>query len=135
MGRKERCGDLSDCEDAMAADGGRGIGAREDWPDDAGRYVMSVAVSMTGVDAHRIRKYEDVGLVKPSRSRGGQRLFSDPDVARIREIARLESEGVNLKGVEVILRMQGDDVRCGGGVGQGTDPRKASSDNYKDGGN
>ncbi len=67
---------------------------------------MSVAVSMTGVDAHRIRKYEAAGLVTPARTSGGQRLFSDRDVSRIREIAGLEAEGINLKGIEVIIHMK-----------------------------
>ncbi len=77
-----------------------------EWGEDAGRYVMSVAVSMTGVDAHRIRKYETAGLVTPARTEGGQRLFSDRDIVRIREVARLEAEGVNFKGIAMILGMQ-----------------------------
>ena len=76
------------------------------WGQDAGRYVMSVAVAMTGVDAHRIRKYEAAGLVTPARTAGGQRLFSDRDVSRIRESAGLEAEGINLKGSEVIIHMK-----------------------------
>ena len=83
----------------MAADGA--------WTEESGRYVMSVAVSMTGVDAYRIRKYEGAGLVRPTRTEGGQRLFSDRDIRRIREVARLEGEGVNLKGIAVILNMRG----------------------------
>ncbi|MFW6103094.1 MAG: MerR family transcriptional regulator [Chloroflexota bacterium] len=71
-----------------------------------GKYVMSVAVRLTGVEASRIRRYESAGLVSPDRTAGGQRLFSDPDIDVIREVARLENEGVNLKGIEVILRMK-----------------------------
>lgn len=86
---------------------------------------MSVAVTMTGVDAHRIRKYEDAGLVTPSRTSGGQRLFSDRDVARIREVARLEHEGVNLKGIEVILQMRGEGT--GGGQDRSDDRRSSEA--------
>jgi MerR family transcriptional regulator/heat shock protein HspR len=75
---------------------------------------MSVAVSLTGVDAYRIRRYEAVGLVRPGRTEGGRRLFSDREVARIREVARLEAEGVNLRGIEVILRMKGGAQAEGG---------------------
>ncbi len=71
-----------------------------------GKYVMSVAVRLTGVGASRIRRYESAGLVSPGRTAGGQRLFSDPDIDLIREVARLKNEGVNLKGIEVILRMK-----------------------------
>lgn len=71
-----------------------------------GKYVMSVAVRLTGVGAARIRRYESAGLVAPRRTAGGQRLFSDYDIDLIQEVARLESEGVNLKGIEVILNMK-----------------------------
>jgi len=81
--------------------------AREEWTEDSGRYVISVAVSLTGVDAYRIRRYEALGLVRLARTEGGRRLFSDSDVARIREVTRLEGEGVNLRGIQVILRMKG----------------------------
>ena len=90
----------------MAAEEGRRNRGGPDWGDDAGRYVMSVAVAMTGVDAHRIRKYEESGLVMPMRTADGQRLFSDRDIARIREVVGLEAKGVNLKGIEVILGMR-----------------------------
>ncbi len=71
-----------------------------------GKYVMSVAVRLTGVGAARIRRYECAGLVSPGRTAGGQRLFSDHDIDLIRDIAKLEEEGVNLKGIEVILSMR-----------------------------
>lgn len=93
--------------------------AGEQWTEESGRYVMSVAVSMTGVDAYRIRRYEAAGLVKPVRTEGGQRLFSDRDIDRIREVVRLEGDGINLKGIEVILRMKRsrkDDATDGGGA-------------------
>ena len=99
----------------MAEADGRPESAREEWTEESGRYVMSVAVSLTGVEAYRIRRYEAVGLVRPARTVGGRRLFSDHDVARIREVARLEGEGVNLRGIEVILRMKGkSQVESGG---------------------
>jgi len=64
---------------------------------DADRYIMSVAVSMTGISAYRIRRYEAEGLITPARTAGNQRLFSDGDVARIRELARLQRTGMDLK--------------------------------------
>ncbi len=71
-----------------------------------GKYVMSVAVGMTGIEAHRIRRYEAAGLLCPCRTPGGQRLFSDEDIRAIKKIAELEEQGVNLSGVKVILNMK-----------------------------
>ena len=74
--------------------------------DDVGKYVMSIAEAMSGVDAHRMRRYEAAGVLRPGRTEGGRRLFSDADIATIREVARLEGEGINLKGIRVILEMR-----------------------------
>lgn len=69
-------------------------------------YVISVAARMVGMHAQTLRYYERAGLVRPSRSRGRIRLYSVADIARVRQIQRLISDlGVNLAGVEVILRM------------------------------
>ena len=70
------------------------------------RYVISVAASMLGVKTHNLRYYERIGIVQPSRSRGNIRLYSEEDVARLRRVKTLmEDMGINLAGVEVILRM------------------------------
>jgi DNA-binding transcriptional MerR regulator len=74
--------------------------------DGMGKYVMSIAVAMTGVEASRIRRYEAAGVLRPCRTGGGLRLFSDADIALIREVAKLEAEGVNLSGIRVILEMR-----------------------------
>lgn len=71
-----------------------------------GKYTMSVAVQLTGVEAHRIRRYERMGLLKPVRTGGGQRLYSDAELERIKEISGLEEKGVNLKGIGMILAMR-----------------------------
>ena len=69
-------------------------------------YVISVAARMVGMHAQSLRHYERVGLVRPSRSQGRQRLYSAADVARLRQIQRLIQDlGVNLAGAEVIIRM------------------------------
>ncbi len=74
--------------------------------DEEGKYVMLIAVTMTGVDAHRIRRYEAAGMLKPGRTGGGQRLFSDADITLIRDVAELEKQGINLNGIRVILEMR-----------------------------
>ena len=69
-------------------------------------YVISVAARMVGLHAQSLRHYERIGLIEPSRSHGRQRLYSQSDVARLRHIQRLIQDlGVNLAGVEVIIRM------------------------------
>jgi len=74
--------------------------------EDEGCYVISVAARMVGMHAQSLRYYERVGLVRPSRSQGRQRLYSQADVARLRHIQRLIQDlGVNLAGAEVIMRM------------------------------
>jgi MerR family transcriptional regulator/heat shock protein HspR len=69
-------------------------------------YVISVAARLVGLHAQSLRHYERIGLIQPSRSNGRQRLYSQSDVARLRHIQRLIQDlGVNLAGVEVIIRM------------------------------
>jgi len=61
---------------------------------------------MLGVRTHNLRYYERIGIVQPWRSRGNIRLYSGRDIARLRRVKTLmEDMGVNLAGVEVILRV------------------------------
>ena len=73
---------------------------------DLAKYTMSITVMMTGVAAHRIRRFEEFGLCKPARTGSKQRLFSDHDVELIQQIASLEKEGINLPGIKIILGMR-----------------------------
>ena len=69
-------------------------------------YVISVAARMVGVHAQTLRYYERVGLVAPSRSEGKRRLYSPRNIERLRRIKALtEDLGVNLAGVQVVLRL------------------------------
>ena len=69
-------------------------------------YVISVAAKMIGVHAQSLRYYERAGIVEPSRSQGNQRLYSESDIERLRQIKTLVDDlGINLAGVEVILRL------------------------------
>ena len=70
------------------------------------RYVISVAASMIGIEAHTLRYYERLGLVQPERSSGNIRLYSEEDIDRLRYIKALMCDcGVNLAGVEVALKL------------------------------
>jgi len=61
---------------------------------------------MVGVETHTLRYYERIGIIKPSRSQGNIRLYSDREVAQLRRVKTLMDDlGVNLAGIDVILRM------------------------------
>ena len=69
-------------------------------------YVISVVARMLGIHAQTLRYYEKVGLIEPSRSIGRVRLYSNRDIERLRQVRTLMNDlGVNLAGVEVILRL------------------------------
>lgn len=70
-------------------------------------YVISVAARLTDLHPQTLRHYERIGLIKPARSSGNRRLYSQQDVERLRQITRLtEDVGVNLAGVDLILQMR-----------------------------
>jgi MerR family transcriptional regulator/heat shock protein HspR len=73
---------------------------------DEPRYVISVAARMLEIQTHTLRYYEKVGVIEPYRSRGNIRLYSDRDIAILRRVkSMVDDMGINLPGVEVILRM------------------------------
>ena len=72
-----------------------------------GFYSISVVAKMFTVHQQTIRLYEKEGLIKPTRSAGNTRMFSEEDVDKLEEIIYLTHKmGVNLAGVEVVLRLQ-----------------------------
>ncbi len=70
------------------------------------RYVISVAARIVGVQTHTLRYYERVGIISPYRSQGNIRLYSERDINQLRRMKILMDDlGVNLAGIDVILRM------------------------------
>jgi MerR family transcriptional regulator/heat shock protein HspR len=70
-------------------------------------YMISVVAEMLGIHPQTLRIYEREGFIKPKRSGGNTRLYSDEDVVKLEMILRLTRDlGVNLAGVEVILSMR-----------------------------
>ena len=70
------------------------------------RYVISIAAKMLDMQTHTLRYYEKVGIITPHRSRGNIRLYSDMDISLLQKVKALTDDmGINLPGVEVILRM------------------------------
>ena len=75
------------------------------------RYMISVAAELVGMHPQTLRMYEAKGLVRPKRTPGNTRLYSDADLDRLRLIQRLTNElGLNLAGVETVLKLQ-DEVQ------------------------
>ena len=75
--------------------------------DDTPVFVISVAAQLAGMHAQTLRQYDRLGLVSPSRTRGGGRRYSGRDVALLREVQRLsQEEGVSLAGIQRILQLE-----------------------------
>jgi MerR family transcriptional regulator/heat shock protein HspR len=73
--------------------------------------MISVAAELAGLHPQTLRMYEAKGLVRPARTPGGTRLYSEADIERLRLIQRLTGElGLNLAGVEHVLRLE-DELR------------------------
>ena len=77
-----------------------------------GVYSIGIVARLTGLHEQTIRQYERIGLIKPKRSEGGTRIFSEHDVSQLRAVAALTHDmGINLAGVEVILRMRDEHAK------------------------
>lgn len=75
--------------------------------DERPRYMISVAAELVGMHPQTLRIYEAKGLVRPRRTAGNTRLYSEADLERLRAVQRLTTElGLNLAGVETVLRLQ-----------------------------
>jgi MerR family transcriptional regulator/heat shock protein HspR len=73
--------------------------------------MISVAAEIVGMHPQTLRMYESKGLVRPTRTPGGTRLYSEADLDRLRIVQRLTTElGLNLAGVELVLRLE-DELR------------------------
>jgi MerR family transcriptional regulator, heat shock protein HspR len=79
-----------------------------------GVYGISVAASLVGNAAQNLRVYEARGLVAPTRSEGGTRLYSEDDLERLRMIGTLIENGLNLAGVRMVLDLQAANQRLQG---------------------
>ncbi|MCW2134938.1 MerR family transcriptional regulator [Arthrobacter sp. VKM Ac-2550] len=71
-----------------------------------GVYGISVAADLVGVGQQTLRLYERKGLVEPERTEGGTRRYSENDVERLRRIGELVDDGLNLAGVDKVLRLE-----------------------------
>ena len=71
-------------------------------------YVISVAAELAGMHPQTLRIYERRGLVQPARTQGGNRRYSDVDIDRLRRIAELAGEGMNLEGIRRVMELEAE---------------------------
>lgn len=69
-------------------------------------YVISVAAELSGLHPQTLRQYDRIGLVSPDRAQGRGRRYSLRDIALLRNVQRMVSEGINLAGIKKILELE-----------------------------
>ena len=74
-------------------------------------YVISVAAELAGMHPQTLRIYDRKGLVDPARTTGGNRRYSEADVAMLLRIAQLTAQGLNLAGVKRVLALEAEGAR------------------------
>ena len=76
--------------------------------DDEAVFAISVAARMASMEIQNLRVYERNGLVSPSRTPGGTRIYSADDVARLVTIGRLLADGLNLVGIARVIELEAE---------------------------
>jgi MerR family transcriptional regulator/heat shock protein HspR len=76
--------------------------------DERALYVISVAAQRAGMHPQTLRIYERRGLLQPARTQGGNRRYSDTDIARLRRISELTAEGVSVEGIRRIMHLEAE---------------------------
>lgn len=74
-------------------------------------YVISVAAELAGMHPQTLRIYERRGLVRPARTQGGNRRYSDVDIQQLRRISDLAAEGMNLEGIRRVMQLETENER------------------------
>ncbi len=89
------------------------------------KYGIRVAAALIGSPVHTLRMWEELGLIRPARTEGRVRLYSDADIRLLREIAELAGRGVNAAGIREILalRREAQAPVPPGGDGKGAEAR------------
>lgn len=77
-------------------------------PERGAVYVISVAAELAGVHPQTLRIYEQKGLIRPHRTSGNSRRYSEEDIDRLRRVQALTQDGVNLAGAKRIIQLEDD---------------------------
>ena len=80
--------------------------SNQEHTDDEAVYVISIASQLSGMHPQTLRQYDRMGLVSPGRASGRGRRYSLLDIASLRNIQRLVSEGINLAGIKKIMELE-----------------------------
>jgi len=81
-------------------------------------YVISVAAERAGMHPQTLRIYERRGLLQPARTQGGNRRYSELDIARLRRISELTAEGMNVEGIRRVMFLEAEVARLRNEVDQ-----------------
>lgn len=84
---------------------------RQPPPATDGIYVISVAAAICGSHPQTLRSYERLGFVRPARTGGGARLYSQVDIDVLLRVVALSAEGIPLTGIRRILDLEAEVVR------------------------
>ncbi|HTE72378.1 MAG TPA: MerR family transcriptional regulator [Actinomycetes bacterium] len=76
-----------------------------------GVFGISVAADLAGMTPQALRLYEDKGLLRPDRTAGGTRRYSEDDLDRLHRIGQLLGDGLNIAGVAAVLHLERDNAR------------------------
>ncbi|GAA3803441.1 MerR family transcriptional regulator [Nocardioides panacisoli] len=76
-----------------------------------GVFAISVAAELVSMEIQNLRVYERRGLVEPTRSAGGTRLYSEQDIERLHRVRDLLAEGLNLAGIRRVLELEDEVAR------------------------
>ena len=74
-------------------------------------YVISVAAELAGMHPQTLRIYERRGLVRPARTQGGNRRYSDADIEILQRISELAEQGMNLEGIRRVMELEVENAR------------------------
>jgi len=80
-------------------------------PDSQGVYGIAVTSDLVGTGVQNLRAYEKAGLLEPTRTTGGTRLYSGDDIAKLRRIQALLAQGLNLAGIATVLELEEENQR------------------------
>ena len=106
MPEREPISDADDAPPHSAHPRDPGRSEREALPDDEPVYVISIAAKLAGLPVWTLRVLDKEAIVRPQRTAGDRRLYSDRDIARLARVRFLtEERGVNMNGVRLILEM------------------------------
>ncbi|WP_345763094.1 MerR family transcriptional regulator [Diaminobutyricibacter sp. McL0608] len=100
----------------------------EKTPDDLPLYSMAVAAELLGLPPATLRLYERKGLLRPARTEGGTRRYSADDIERMRRVADLQDDGVNLAGIGKVLDLEVENASLRRAMGDSTTAEKADGD-------